>query len=95
MMAHTRGGGYGNMAGSDDRTIEELIAELRERVVMGGGYADVAGDELERLIEWLMPLPDDPEERLLALRRRRNDVHQEIERHIDNWVKLIQKRDAA
>lgn len=50
MMAHTRGGGYGNMAGSDDRTIEELIVELRERVVAGGGYADVSGDELERLI---------------------------------------------
>lgn len=49
-MAHTRGGGIGNMAGSDDRTLTELVAELRERVVMGGGEAHVYRDELERLI---------------------------------------------
>lgn len=28
----------------------ELIKELRERTILGGGYADVSDDELERLI---------------------------------------------
>lgn len=51
MMAHTRGGGIGNMAGSDDRSLAELVAELRERVVIGGGEAHIYSDELERLIE--------------------------------------------
>lgn len=53
-MAHTRGGGIGNVMGSDDRTIAELVQELRGRVAAGDdrgpGYADVSGDELERLI---------------------------------------------
>jgi hypothetical protein len=38
------------MAGSDDRSIPELIAELRDRVIMGGGQDDIYGDELERLV---------------------------------------------
>lgn len=54
-MAHARGGGQGNMPGSDDRTIAELIAELRERVVMGGGEAHIYDGELERLIAEIQP----------------------------------------
>lgn len=51
-MAHTRGGGIGNMPGSDDRTIPELIEELRQRVrddKLWQSYAEVSGDEIERL----------------------------------------------
>lgn len=33
----------------------------------------------------------DPEKRLLELRAQRDAIHLEIERHIDKWVKSIQK----
>lgn len=59
-MSHTRGDGHGNMAGSDDRTLAELHAEVRERVIVGGGYADVSGDEVERLIADWRPIATAP-----------------------------------
>lgn len=51
-MAHTRGGGIGNMCGSDDRSLDELVAELRQRIKddVYQSYAEISGDELERLI---------------------------------------------
>jgi len=52
-MAHTRGGGIGNMCGSDDRTIDELVTELRQRVKDDRYkcYAELSSMELERLID--------------------------------------------
>lgn len=49
-MGHTRGGGIGNMAGSYDHTRKEVEAELRQRIIIGGGYGDITEDELDRLI---------------------------------------------
>jgi len=44
------GGGIGNMAGSYDHTRAEVEAELRERIIVGGGYGDLTEDELDRLV---------------------------------------------
>lgn len=56
MSAHCVGGGIGNMAGSDDRSLDDLIAELRQRVKDDkyNSYAEVSGDELERLFSALL-----------------------------------------
>lgn len=49
-MGHTRGGGIGNRAGSYDHTPEEVEAEIRQRILDGGGYGDITEDELNRLV---------------------------------------------
>ncbi|WP_038967925.1 hypothetical protein [Bradyrhizobium diazoefficiens] len=48
-MGHTRGGGIGKIAGSYDHTRKEVEAELRERIIKGGGYGDIIEDELDWL----------------------------------------------
>ncbi|MBR0930636.1 hypothetical protein JQ561_28845 [Bradyrhizobium diazoefficiens] len=45
-MAHTRGGGIGDMAGSSDDTRTELIEDIRQRIIMGGAHGDITEDEL-------------------------------------------------
>ncbi|TCU75280.1 hypothetical protein EDE08_103500 [Bradyrhizobium sp. R2.2-H] len=49
-MGHTRGGGIGNMAASYDQSRQEVIDDIRQRLVTGGGLTHVTEDELNRLI---------------------------------------------
>ncbi|WP_234685691.1 hypothetical protein [Bradyrhizobium monzae] len=49
-MAHMRGGGIGNMARSYDHIRQEVIDDIRQRLVTGGGLAHITEDELTRLI---------------------------------------------
>lgn len=50
-MAHWRDGGIGNMAGSDDRPIEEwtVMERLSRSITVGGGHGDITWADWEAL----------------------------------------------
>ena len=44
-MGQTKGGGIRNMAESLDDTKAELTAEVRKRIIAGGGYGDITATD--------------------------------------------------